>query len=99
MAQDYPSSVVQIGNALYSLEKYVSEDTRKGIAITRALTLGDPFSLKVLVDLRTLGLRKDESSKIKIAVFVSADRKNGIGLNLLGKGLLNTTVRLFLKPV
>ena len=76
MAQDYPSSVVQIGNALYSLEKYVSEDTRKGIAITRALTLGDPFSLKVLVDLRTLGLRKDESSKIKIAVFVSADRKN-----------------------
>lgn len=76
MAQDYPSSVVQIGNVLYSLEKYVSEDTRKGIAITRALTLGDPFSLKVLVDLRTLGLRKDESSKIKIAVFVSADRKN-----------------------
>lgn len=76
MAQDYPNSVVQIGNALYSLEKYVSEDTRKGIAITRALTLGDPFSLKTLVDLRTLGLRKDESSKIKIAVFVSADRKN-----------------------
>lgn len=76
MAQDYPSSVVQIGSALYSLEKYVSEDTRKGIAITRALTLGDPFSLKVLVDLRTLGLRKEESSKIKIAVFVSADRKN-----------------------
>lgn len=83
MAQDYPSSVVQIGNALYSLEKYVSEDTRKGIAITRALTLGDPFSLKVLVDLRTLGLRKDESSKIKIAVFVSADRKNWYRLKSL----------------
>lgn len=76
IAQDYPNSVVQIGNALYSLEKYASEGTRKGIAITRPLAFGDPFSLKTLIDLRTLGLRNDKNSNIKIAVFVSADRQN-----------------------
>lgn len=72
---DYPTTVVQIGTALYAMERYTSDEIRKGIAITRALTLGDPFALKMLCDLRTLGQRTTANSKIRIAVFASNDRE------------------------
>ena len=72
---DYPTTVVQIGTALYTMERYTSDELRKGIAITRALTLGDPFALKMLCDLRTLGQRTTANSKIRIAVFASNDRE------------------------
>ena len=72
---DYPTTVVQIGTALYAMERYTSTDIRQGIAITRALTLGDPFALKMLCDLRTLGQRTTAGSKIRIAVFASNDRE------------------------
>ena len=72
---DYPTTVVQIGTALYAMERYTSDEIRKGIAITRALTLGDPFALKMLCDLRTLGQRTTTASKIRIAVFASNDRE------------------------
>ena len=72
---DYPTTVVQIGTALYAMERYISDEIREGIAITRALTLGDPFALKMLCDLRTLGQRTTAGSKIRIAVFASNDRE------------------------
>lgn len=72
---DYPTTVVQIGTTLYAMERYTSTDIRQGVAITRALTLGDPFALKMLCDLRTLGQRTTADSKIRIAVFASNDRE------------------------
>lgn len=76
IAQDYPAPVIQRGTNLYSLERYVSYDLRKGMAITRSMTFGDPFALKVLADLHTLGQRTSTKAKTNIAVFVSEDREN-----------------------
>lgn len=75
VAEDYPNTVIQAGNKLYSLERYVSGDIRRGIAITRPITLGDPFSLKNIIDIRTLGQKTNDKTVIRIAIFVSEDRK------------------------
>ena len=72
---DYPTTVVQIGTGLYAMERYTSNNIRKGVAITRALTLGDPFTMKTLRDLRTLGQRTTADSNIRVAVFASNDRE------------------------
>ena len=72
---DYPTTVVQIGTGLHAMERYTSNDIRKGVAITRALTLGDPFTMKTLRDLRTLGQRTTADSNIRVAVFASNDRE------------------------
>lgn len=75
VAEDYPNTVIQARNKLYSLERYVSGDIRRGMVITRPIALGDPFSLKNIIDIRTLGQKTNEETKIRIAIFVSEDRK------------------------
>lgn len=49
----YPQTVLQCGTSLYTLDQNVNLTTpHLGIAITRPLSFGDPFTLKMLTQLR-----------------------------------------------
>lgn len=69
----YPETIVQIDRSLYTFEKYTSTNIRKGMLITRPLAFDDPFSLKIIADLRMLAHRTDKRVKLRIAMFASND--------------------------
>jgi hypothetical protein len=70
---DYPQNVVQLGNGLYTFDRYVSNEIRMGIAITRKVVFGSPFGLKLIQDMHTLMHKTSLDTKIRVGVFVSND--------------------------
>lgn len=69
----YPETIVQIDKSLNTFEKYTSNDIRKGMLVTRPIAFDDPFSLKIIADLRMLAHRTDKRVKLRIAMFASND--------------------------
>lgn len=69
----YPQGIVQIGNKLHTFERYTSTDLRQGVAVTKQLAFDDPFSMKIIHDLRTLCHRTAEGTRMRVSLFVSND--------------------------
>lgn len=84
VVEGYPSSIIQVGTKLYTFDKIVSDDKRKGVAITRPMAFGDPFVMKMLIDLKTIG-QLSKGSYCKIGVFVSNDKNTWYRLGSLRK--------------
>ena len=84
VVEGYPSSIIQVGTKLYTFDKIVSDDKRKGVAITRPMAFGDPFIMKMLIDLKTIG-QLSKGSYCKIGVFVSNDKNTWYRLGSLRK--------------
>ena len=84
VVEGYPSSIIQVGTKLYTFDKIVSDDKRKGVAITRPMAFGDPFVMKMLIDLKTIG-QLSTGSYCKIGVFVSNDKNRWYRLGSLRK--------------
>jgi hypothetical protein len=83
---DYPSSIVQIGDALYRpAERDDNENTKKGLLLTRPITLDEPFALKKLQDMRLHYSKFDGSSKCHVVVYVSNDGTNWAPIRSLRK--------------
>lgn len=85
LASDYPQTVVQIEQKLYSFDSYVSDKHRQGVVITRPITFDDPFSIKIIHDLRALLHRTSRDSKIRIALFASNNLINWYRLPSMGQ--------------
>ena len=74
---DYPSSIVQIGQALYRpSERDDNKNTKKGLLLTRPIMLDEPFALKKLQDMRLHYSKFDGTSKCHVIVYVSNDGTN-----------------------
>lgn len=71
---DYPSSIIQINDKLYRpSETDDNENTKKGLLLTRPITLDEPFALKKLQDMRLHYSKFDGTSKCHVVVYVSND--------------------------
>lgn len=66
--QANPNTIMQIGNGLYDFGYYQSDNRLKGVAITRPISLGDPFAMKILTDLRIVK-RMSKDCKVRIAAW------------------------------
>jgi hypothetical protein len=83
---DYPSSIVQIGDALYRpAERDDNENTKKGLLLTRPITLDEPFALKKLQDMRLHYSKFDDKSKCHVVVYASNDGTNWAPIRSLRK--------------
>lgn len=83
---DYPSSIVQIGDALYRpAERDDNENTKKGLLLTRPITLDEPFALKKLHDMRLHYSKFDGKSKCHVVVYASNDGTNWAPIRSLRK--------------
>lgn len=83
---DYPSSIVQIGDALYRpSERDDNTATRKGLLLTRPIMLDEPFALKKLQDMRLHYSKFDGTSKCHVVVYVSNDGTNWAPIRSLRK--------------
>ena len=81
---DYPSSIVQIGDALYRpSERDDNENTKKGLLLTRPIMLDEPFALKKLQDMRLHYSKFDGTSKCNVIVYVSNDGNHWMQLKSL----------------
>lgn len=80
---DYPNTIVQIGQGLHSFENYVSDERRKGMLITRPISFGDPFTYKILEELRMIYYRSTAKARYRIAVFGSYDNVKYYRVNSL----------------
>ena len=81
---DYPSSIVQIGDALYRpSERDDNKNTRKGLLLTRPMMLDEPFALKKLQDMRLHYSKFDGTSKCNVIVYVSNDGNHWMQLKSL----------------
>lgn len=85
IVNNYPHTIIQAGNKILSYENYISSEIRKGIAITRPLAFDDPFSMKIIHDMRTMSYKSTEESRMRIAIFVSNDGKKWFMLQSLRK--------------
>ena len=84
VVSDYPSSIVQIGCALYRpSERDNDKNTKKGLLLTRPIMLDEPFALKKLQDIRLHYSKFDGSSKCHVIVYVSNDGTNWMQLKSL----------------
>jgi hypothetical protein len=83
---DYPSSIVQIGDALYRpSERDDNENTKKGLLLTRPIMLDEPFALKKLQDMRLHYSKFDGKSKCHVVVYASNDGTNWAPIRSLRK--------------
>lgn len=73
LVADYPGILAQSGQELYSFDRYVSGELRKGLLVTRPVSFGDPFGYKMLEGLRMAYYRATGKSRYRIAVFGSYD--------------------------
>lgn len=81
---DYPSSIVQIGGALYRpSERDNDKNTKKGLLLTRPIMLDEPFALKKLHDIRLHYSKFYEKSKCHVIVYVSNDGNHWMQLKSL----------------
>ena len=70
---DYPGMISQIGSDLYSYQKQQSDTIRKGVLITRPISLSDPLAMKVINDLRLIYHKTKDDTRCRYAMFVSND--------------------------
>lgn len=73
--QAYPASIVQLGTDLYEYNGEKSNGQTLFYALTRSFTAGDPFTRKVLHDLRVFGQFTAGHEKW-VAVYASEDNEN-----------------------
>lgn len=71
----YPFSTMQFGTQLmqYTNEQE-AEVIKQGWLLTRPVSFSDPFTRKMLADIRVLGQKTNTATKFKVQVYVSEDR-------------------------
>lgn len=70
----YPSSIVQLGEALYMPSEVDDNSYLKiGLLLTRPISMNEPFAMKKLKDLKLYYSKFDGTSKCKVVVYVSND--------------------------
>jgi hypothetical protein len=71
----YPSSVIQIGDTLYTPMETDRNGLQNGLLLSRPITLDEPFALKKLVDMRLHYSKFVDNfpSRCRVIVYVSND--------------------------
>ena len=85
---DYPTSLVQINNTLYTFGNEVDSNTlRNGLLLTRPIDMGEPFAMKKLHDMKLHYTKhnKEKGVFVKMVVYVSNDGKSWYVLPSLRK--------------
>lgn len=82
----YPTSLVQVGSAIYTFKNEASDGTRDGLLLTRPIDMGEPFALKKLHDMRTLYTKYSDDTFVKVVVYVSNDGVSWAVLPSLRRG-------------
>lgn len=72
----YPFSTMQnVNGSLMEFNNEEDNDTiRHGVLLTREMAFDNPFTMKILADLRMIYTKRNPDSKCKISIFVSNDR-------------------------
>ena len=73
----YPFSTMQFGTQLMQYNNELEADTvKQGWLLTRPISFGDPFTRKMLADIRLMGQKTHADTKFKVQVYISEDRVN-----------------------
>lgn len=92
----YPADIIQVGTRLLCYDyEYDSEYITEGLVLTKPLTLGDATARKMLYDLKVIGQRTTDNSKMQVMVFISNDCRNWYRLRSL-KGMSAKYYRLLI---
>lgn len=71
----YPFSTLQFGRQLMQYNNELEKDViRSGWLLTRPISFNDPFTRKMLADIRLLGQKTHVDTKFKVQVYISEDR-------------------------
>lgn len=77
-----PYDVIQIGSKLYNFDSSYSTEARRGVMLSRDLTLGNPLARKVITALRLYQSAVDTAGRdFKMAIYASDDKVNWIMLS------------------
>jgi hypothetical protein len=80
----WPSTLLQIGGKVYDFANTNDSDTfKKGLLLTRPITLDDPFALKKLHDLRLKYTKRSDETYCKVMLFASNDEEHWVELRSL----------------
>lgn len=73
----YPFSTMQFGTQLMQYtDELEADDVKQGWLLTRPISFSDPFTRKMLADIRVLGQKTNTDTKFKVQVYISEDRVN-----------------------
>lgn len=73
----YPFSTMQFGTQLMQYtDELEANDVKQGWLLTRPISFSDPFTRKMLSDIRVLGQKTNTATKFKVQVYISEDRVN-----------------------
>ncbi len=75
VVNDYPDTLIQQEGRIFRFSNACSLNRRKGILLTRPLSLGSLTKLKRMNDLRTVWRQYDPDSSVRVAVFASNNRR------------------------
>lgn len=71
----YPFSTMQFGKQLMQYTDELEADVvKQGWLLTRPISFSDPFTRKMLADIRVLGQKTNTDTKFKVQVYISEDR-------------------------
>lgn len=71
----YPFSTMQFGTQLMQYtDELEADDVKQGWLLTRPISFSDPFTRKMLADIRVLGQKTNTDTKFKVQVYISEDR-------------------------
>lgn len=71
----YPFSTMQFGTQLMQYTDELEADiVKQGWLLTRPISFSDPFTRKMLADIRLLGQKTHVDTKFKVQVYISEDR-------------------------
>lgn len=71
----YPFSTLQFGRQLMQYNNELEADVvKQGWLLTRPISFNDPFTRKMLADIRLLGQKTNTDTKFKVQVYISEDR-------------------------
>ena len=77
-----PYNLMQKGNRLYSYDSILSNEARRGVMLSRDLTLGNPLARKVVTALRLYQSVVDMAGRdFKMAIYASDDKVNWVMLS------------------
>lgn len=71
----YPFSTMQFGRQLMQYNNELEADiVKQGWLLTRPISFNDPFTRKMLADIRLMGQKTHADTKFKVQVYISEDR-------------------------
>ena len=75
---DYPTSIIQKGQELFTFKNSIDEGHKKGLLLTRPISLDNPSALKKLQELKIHYSKLNDDTYCKVVMFASFDGKKWV---------------------